>query len=125
MNKGDRIKVLEDTCQRVSQIAGLLQPQGVYLRFLNHKNDRHFNNLTDPEDIQSKMGAVKYSGKTRLGTVLKNKIIEPLIFEKANSRQLERPIITVIVTDGCVSVCLYLLRIWSVYTNQSRASATR
>ncbi|KAE8365290.1 hypothetical protein BDV27DRAFT_171724 [Aspergillus caelatus] len=101
MNKGDRIKVLEDTCQRVAQIAGLLQPQGVYLRFLNHKNDRNFDNLTDQEDIQGKMRAVKYSGKTRLGTVLKNKIIEPLIFEKARSRQLERPIITVIVTDGC------------------------
>ncbi|PYH93373.1 hypothetical protein BO71DRAFT_410213 [Aspergillus ellipticus CBS 707.79] len=101
MNKGTRIQALEDTCHRIAEIAGLIQPHGVHLRFLNYSRDRDWPKLSDHEDIKKKVEGVKYSGKTRLGTVLRSKIAEPLIVNKAKFKELERPIITIVITDGC------------------------
>ncbi|PYI01687.1 hypothetical protein BO78DRAFT_378632 [Aspergillus sclerotiicarbonarius CBS 121057] len=98
-DKRIRIQALEDTCQRVAEIGSSIQPQGVYLRFLNNSQDQHYNNLSDGE-IQARMKDIKYKGSTRLGNVLETKIVKPLIIDKVESGQLEKPVITVIITDG-------------------------
>ncbi|RAL04442.1 vWA domain-containing protein [Aspergillus ibericus CBS 121593] len=94
-----RIQALEDTCERVAEFGSSIQPHGVYLRFLNNSQDQHYNELTDKE-VKVKMKDIKYSGSTRLGTVLGSKIVNPLIIDKVQSGQLEKPVITVIITDG-------------------------
>ncbi|KAE8356050.1 hypothetical protein BDV28DRAFT_127849 [Aspergillus coremiiformis] len=103
MKRGGRIQSLQDTCQCVADIAGLLQPQGISLRFLNYPDDQHFDQLASQDDIKSKMSGVTYKGFTRLGTVLGSKITEPLILNKAKLNQFKRPVITIIITDGCPS----------------------
>ncbi|PWY96742.1 hypothetical protein BO94DRAFT_506218 [Aspergillus sclerotioniger CBS 115572] len=97
--RGIRIQALEDTCQNVAEIGCCIQEQGVYLRFLNTPENETFTKLTS-EGIRTKMNTVKYSGLTRLGTVLSSKIVKPLILDKLESDQLEKPLITIIITDG-------------------------
>ena len=41
-----------------------------------------------------------YQSGTRLGTVLLRKVLEPMILDKANRRELKKPVIVAIITDG-------------------------
>ncbi|RAK93730.1 hypothetical protein BO79DRAFT_164709, partial [Aspergillus costaricaensis CBS 115574] len=97
--KGARIRALEDTCQRVAEIASAIQDQDVYLRFLNSTEDRHLNKLS-PTEIRNHMKKVKYYGWTRLGNALRTKIVQPLIFEPLENGLSAKPVITIVVTDG-------------------------
>lgn len=108
MTTGNRIEVLEDTCQRVADIATFLQPQGISLRFLNSSGN--FDGLVHKEDIKKKVHSVQYDGVTQLGTMLQSKIIQPFIVDKINTKNFTKPLITIIITDGCVC-CPYALRL--------------
>nr|XP_001388510.2 hypothetical protein ANI_1_2130014 [Aspergillus niger CBS 513.88] len=98
-DRGTRIRALEETCQRVAEIASAVHEQDVYLRFLNNAEDRHLNKLS-PNEIQGQMKKIKYSGLTRLGTVLRTKIVEPLIYDPVINGLSAKPVITIVVTDG-------------------------
>lgn len=102
IKRGARIRALEDTCQRVAEIASAIQDQDVYLRFLNSTDDRHLNKLSLTE-IRSHMKKVKYSGWTRLGNALRTKIVQPLIFDPLENGLSVKPVITIVITDGHVS----------------------
>jgi hypothetical protein len=99
-----RIPALKDTLKRVAEIATILEPSGIAVRFLNYNSDRKFDNLVSIEDIQAKVEAVKFEGCTKLGTVLDRKIVQPMIIRKAISKSFEKPVIVVIITDGEVSI---------------------
>ena len=43
---------------------------------------------------------VQFKGLTPLGTALKNKVIDPLIVQKARSNQLRKPVLVICITDG-------------------------
>ncbi|KAE8391204.1 hypothetical protein BDV23DRAFT_72606 [Aspergillus alliaceus] len=78
MKAPSRIEALQDTCQRVVDIAGLLQQQGVCLRFLNYHYDQYFNLLDNREVIGRRIKEVEYTAKPA-----------------------KRPVITDIIKDGC------------------------
>ncbi|GKZ27914.1 hypothetical protein AbraCBS73388_006660, partial [Aspergillus brasiliensis] len=98
-DKGTRIRALEDTCQRVAEIANEVQDQDVYLRFLNNSEDQHLGKLS-PIEIQNQLKKVKYLGVTRLGNVLQTKIVAPLIFDPLENNLPAKPLIVIVVTDG-------------------------
>ncbi|KKZ62052.1 hypothetical protein EMCG_03514 [[Emmonsia] crescens] len=102
MKTENRIEVLEDTCQRVADIATFLQPQGISLRFLNSSGN--FDGLVHKEDIKNKVNSVQYDGVTQLGTMLQSKIIQPFIVNKINTKTFTKPLITIIITDGCPTI---------------------
>ncbi|PGH05596.1 hypothetical protein AJ79_06763 [Helicocarpus griseus UAMH5409] len=99
MQNGNRIEVLEDTCQRVAEIATLLQPQGISLRFLN--SDKKSDGLANKDDVSKKVHDVSYDGFTPLGTSLETKVVKPFILDRINTGKLKKPLITIIITDGC------------------------
>ena len=105
-----RVPALIDTLRRVAKFATILQPKGISVRFLNHceRPARHYNDLTDADDIAMKVAGVSFSGNTRLGEVLDEKIVQPMIFQKMVSGNFKRPVFVVIITDGQVShfVCI-------------------
>ncbi|GLA29736.1 hypothetical protein AnigIFM63326_007648 [Aspergillus niger] len=107
-DRGTRIRALEETCQRVAEIASAVHEQDVYLRFLNNAEDRHLNKLS-PNEIQGQMKKIKYSGLTRLGTVLRTKIIEPLIYDPVINGLSAKPVITIVVTDGRPAGAVFLI----------------
>lgn len=99
-----RVEALKSTLQRVSQVATVLEPSGISIRFLNHQHDENgdFDNLDDVNLIMTKVNIVYRSegGATRLGTVLNRKIVLPMIINKLQQRSLEKPLIVLIITDG-------------------------
>lgn len=98
------IPALNDTLRRVAHFATILQPKGISIRFLNYDegNGRKYDDLVDAHEIATKVASVPFSGGTRLGQVLNDKIVYPKIINKILSDTLERPVFVVIITDGQV-----------------------
>ncbi|KAE8446549.1 hypothetical protein EG329_011881 [Mollisiaceae sp. DMI_Dod_QoI] len=101
MREEDRIPALKDTLGRVAKFATILSPKGISIRIVNNNgvSDQAWDDLKTVEDVKHKMKRVQYHGPTPLGTVLRRKIIEPLI-AKARDGRLYRPVIVTIITDG-------------------------
>lgn len=99
------IPALYYTLRRVARIATALQPKGISLRFLNHNagSAGQYDDLKDPHDIEMKVRNVPFNGGTRLGQVLDEKIVQPMIVDKITSGRPERPLFVVIITDGQVT----------------------
>ena len=110
------IPALNDTLRRVAHFATILQPKGISIRFLNHDESKgeKYDDLTDAHDIGMKVASVPFDGNTRLGQVLDDKIVQPMIINKVKSGKLERPVFVVIITDGQVR-CQYSLHCIRAY----------
>ena len=108
MSESQRIPALIDTLRRVARFATLLQPKGISVRFLSHDKgtERYYDDLTEAHDIAVKVTKVPFYGNTRLGEVPDRKIVQPIIIQKIESGEVERPVFVVLITDGQVS-CLY------------------
>ena len=108
-----RIPALIDTLQRVAQFATILQPKGISIRFLNHDEGtgRYYDDLTVAHDITMKVAKVPFRGNTRLGEILDEKVVQPMIVRKMELGKLERPVFVVIITDGEVSCCLPCMKL--------------
>ncbi|OCL09002.1 hypothetical protein AOQ84DRAFT_272414, partial [Glonium stellatum] len=102
MEQENRMLALGETLKRVAAFATILSDYGISVRFLNYDEDCNgeFDNLTKLRDIEKKLGRVPCGGDTRLGTVLKDKILKPMVLSKARRDMLKKPIIVVIITDG-------------------------
>jgi len=101
----DRVGVLKDTLKSVGELAILLNEphqSGISLRFINHKNDGHMNNLTSVSEIEKAISEVSFDGNTRLGTQLKRKVLIPFLVDRLERqrRKLDKPILITIITDG-------------------------
>jgi len=121
---GDRIDAMIDVSRRITEIATHLVPddEGVEIRFLNSNNKEH--------DLYKKYGKVKttdaaakmvaeanYSGGTKLGTILRDVILKPYVYEYLEKgHTLERPLLISIITDGCVCTLHTLSRIVELFT---------
>ena len=96
---------LKDTLQRMAKIANSLDKHGISLRFINHPDDSngHFDKLTSPEEVMSRVSDIYPTGATNIGTVLNTKIVKPMIIDKAKATTLRKPVMVTIITDGEVS----------------------
>lgn len=102
MNTGGRISALKALLMRVSKITTELDTDGIEIRFLNFPNDAGFNNLRTTADIQNAVEQVVFRGGTKIGTTLREKILEPLVYAKVRAKNLQRPLLVTIITDGQV-----------------------
>ena len=101
----ESIPTLKDTLRRVAKFATILDPKGISLRFLNYNEglNRTFDGLISAEEVENKFADVPFWGSTRLGEVLDEKILQPMILEKVAGRRLDKPLFVIIITDGMVS----------------------
>ena len=118
------IPALNDTLRRVAHFATLLQPKGISIRFLNHREGTsgHYDDLTDARDIATKVAKVPFYGNTRLGQVLDEKIVRPMITNRIASGRLERPVFVVIITDGQVCSHIVLVEVSITLLHAERLS---
>ena len=97
-----RWSLQSDAVRRISSITTRALPPtlGVSLRFINsHHADK--DNIAAVE-VPGAVGQASPSGLTPLGTVLKNRILKPLVYDVlGKNRLLERPFLVCIITDGC------------------------
>jgi hypothetical protein len=97
-----------ELAKRIADIATLTVPgtkgkKGVHFRFINKVTPNA--NFLDSNGVQSLLTSTKPNGATPIGTQLKEKILNPLVYSVLDAgKQLERPYLIMIITDGCPSV---------------------
>ncbi|PCH42937.1 hypothetical protein WOLCODRAFT_164113 [Wolfiporia cocos MD-104 SS10] len=91
----------------VSRICGLAsrilpEDKGVALHFINASSSPRSNLSAD--DVQRILNSNSPNGGTPIGTALKSKVLQPLVYNiisrGGSSRSLERPLLICIITDG-------------------------
>ncbi|KAI1654315.1 hypothetical protein F4813DRAFT_392821 [Daldinia decipiens] len=91
-----------DLVRRVASICTRIVPDelGVHLRFINNEPDNSDNLSID--EIQNIMDQVRPLGCTEIGTQLRNRILQPLLYSQYNDnvKNLKRPLLISIITDG-------------------------
>ncbi|KAF5700687.1 heterokaryon incompatibility protein het-E-1 [Fusarium mundagurra] len=102
MKRQDRWGSQKKLIQRIANITTRILPdgEGVALRFINRDADDS-SNLT-PEGIAKVIDPMPWQpgGDSHIGTSLKLKVLEPLVYTKIKAKSLERPLLISIMTDG-------------------------
>lgn len=102
MKREGRWESQKEFVQRITKITTLVLPdgEGVTLRFINRDINNSDNltleglkNILQPMDWQP-------GGDTPIGTNLRSKILQPLVYSKLEAGTLERPLLIIIMTDG-------------------------
>ncbi|PWW74840.1 hypothetical protein C7212DRAFT_206843 [Tuber magnatum] len=92
--------MMRETILKISDVCTAFRDEGISVKFINFRGDGDYNNIRDRERLDQVVSRVKPKGGTRLGTVLRNKIVEPLVIQKAKGESFERPVFVTIITDG-------------------------
>ncbi|KAF3192014.1 hypothetical protein TWF788_004204 [Orbilia oligospora] len=104
MRQGTRRDDLKDLVKRIAIVTSRVAPdgEGVEIRFINHPTAPHYSKPR-LEAIDSIMAEVTWDGWTPIGTNLKEKVLEPLIYSKLrlNSNALTRPVLIYTIAGGC------------------------
>jgi hypothetical protein len=102
MKRDDRWNAQKKLIQRITKVTTQILPEGegVALRFINQKVDNSSNLTLD--GIRRIMNSTSWdpSGNSEIGTNLKSKVLEPLVYSKIKDKNLERPLLVSIFTDG-------------------------
>ncbi|OTB11563.1 hypothetical protein K445DRAFT_321945 [Daldinia sp. EC12] len=100
MSAGNRLEAQRRIVKRVAKVATYIIPEkdGVELRFINSSVSG--SGLRDTE-IEAIMTSVKPAGDTDIGQNLVSKILKPLVYDKLANKELRRPLLVSIITDGC------------------------
>ncbi|KAI1393340.1 uncharacterized protein F4822DRAFT_9121 [Hypoxylon trugodes] len=105
MKREGRWDSLKKLVERISRITTRVLPEGegVALRFINQDVDNSSNLTVD--GILGIIGPMSWkpNGDTAVGTFLRSKILEPLVYSKLESNSLERPLLVSVITDGMPS----------------------
>lgn len=92
----------KELVKHIAQITTRILPdkEGVALRFINRDVDSTSNLSLDK--IAQIMNPMLWQpgGDTAIGTYLKRKILEPLVYSKIKVNDLDRPLLVSIITDG-------------------------
>ncbi|KAF3195323.1 hypothetical protein TWF225_003724 [Orbilia oligospora] len=104
MRQGTRRDDLKDLVKIIASVTSKIAPdgEGVEIRFINHPTAPHYSKPS-LNAIDSIMAEATWDGWKPIGTNLKEKILEPLIYSKLrlNSNALTRPVLICIITAGC------------------------
>ncbi|KAK0656593.1 hypothetical protein B0T16DRAFT_452146 [Cercophora newfieldiana] len=124
MNLENRLPALSDALRRIAKIANKLEPAGMSVRFLNHLRDHDggFDGLKSDEDVAKMMARVRVGGPTRLGQTLRDKIVEPMIMQKAREGTLTKPVIVALITDGQVGMSMLSNRFFAISRTHDRVA---
>lgn len=102
MEFDDRFQNQLALVSRIARIATMIVPDdeaGVDLRFINGEGLDKLN----ANAVEQAMKAVDPKGGTPIGTSLRSKILEPLVYKFIPTGSLKRPVLVCIITDGSPS----------------------
>ncbi|PTB61122.1 hypothetical protein M431DRAFT_489892 [Trichoderma harzianum CBS 226.95] len=104
MIQGTRFIDQIEFVRRAARISTLLVPEGygTGLQFINDR--RQIDQKLNVEQVEEIMKAIELRGRTRIGTELQQKILQPLVYDVINKgAKLNRPILIFCITDGCAT----------------------
>lgn len=96
--RGERIDDLKLILGRVAEVATLFDDDGILVRFMNSSLEG--NGITTPEAATALIQQIQFNGTTPLGTKLDQKVIQPFLMSGIHKRDLAKPILCVVITDG-------------------------
>jgi hypothetical protein len=95
---GERIDDMKLIVQRTAFAASLFDTDGIEIRFMN--SSQQGSNIRTAQEVEQLIQQVQFKGLTPMGTQLKNKILDPLVVQRARSNQLRKPVLVIVITDG-------------------------
>lgn len=110
---GRRKAALKDVLYFLARLYGAFS-NGMHeikaVRFLNGTNELRVEDMVTRDQIEQAIASHKFEGPTRIGAGLMQKVLEPLVFSDEpwtegwprKLRQMERPLLIVIITSGVV-----------------------
>ncbi|KAF3931176.1 hypothetical protein ABW19_dt0203062 [Dactylella cylindrospora] len=100
--KEDRVNPLKDLLIKIAELAALIVPVGISVRFLNYPHDcrGEWDYVIKKEAIEKQLKCLNWFGVTKLGGRLKEKVIEPMVIQKMKRGDFKKPLIIVTITDG-------------------------
>ncbi|KZV92410.1 hypothetical protein EXIGLDRAFT_75908 [Exidia glandulosa HHB12029] len=105
MKRDGRWAAQVDLVKRITQITTRILPEGdgVALRFINQSVDDSPN--LSLQQIGNIMQSTSWApnGNTEIGTYLRAKILEPMVYSKLEAKTLGRPLLVSVITDGMPS----------------------
>ncbi|KAK2882523.1 hypothetical protein FQN49_000249 [Arthroderma sp. PD_2] len=101
MRSDNRAEHQIDIVERIANIATRIIPddEGVKVRFINRNTDItiYKRNL---DELRVIMEAEQPNGPTEIGTNLKRKVLDTLVYQPLAAKSLKRPVLVSIITDG-------------------------
>ncbi|KAI5924029.1 hypothetical protein F4810DRAFT_710123 [Camillea tinctor] len=90
---------------RIAQITTRMLPagEGVALRFINQDVENSLNLSLQQVGSILENTSYKKGWNTPIGTSLRSKILEPLVYDKLRQNKFDRPLLISVVTDGAPS----------------------
>jgi hypothetical protein len=103
MTNDERYKNQCELVKRIARIATKIVPDefaGVELRFINDSSSSY---IAHEDAVHQAMEKVKPRSGTPIGTSLRNKILEPLVYNAISTTPVsfKRPLLVCVITDGC------------------------
>jgi vWA found in TerF C terminus len=95
---GQRIDDMKAILDRVAFATSLFDDDGIQVRFMN--STLQGNGIRNAQQAKDLVAQVKFSGLTPMGRELQNKILGPLVLQRARAGQLEKPVLVITITDG-------------------------
>ena len=83
---------------KVASVSTRFDDSGISLVFLN-KPQRH-DCVRSEQQVSQVIAQTPLTGSTPLGPALRNKVLEPYFFEPFRCRNLPKPLLVIIITDG-------------------------
>jgi hypothetical protein len=101
MKKGQRKEHLEELSKRITSITTRVVPddEGIEVRFINAATTP---GMSKPslEAISGIMEGVRFDGWTQIGTNLKKKVFDEIVYHQLDSDTFKRPVLVSVITDG-------------------------
>src|SRR5688572_11932999 len=102
MKEENRINALKSVVMQLFKIATAINQEGsISLRFFGNDEISGLDNLKTIQEISQKLEEVKFETSLYAPKPLAGKIIDPLT-AKAQDRQLNKPKMVIVITDGGV-----------------------
>ena len=105
VEEGTRIKDLEVILDRVTNIAGLFDDNGINIRFFNSTMEG--NDITNSQQALALIPKLEFKYATPLGTNLHSKILKPMFLDSVtrkfgfgSKKKVPKPLLIFIITDG-------------------------
>ena len=101
MKEGTRAEDQRELVRRIARIATRLVPDGygASLQFINY--ERELDDNLSADEVEDIVAEVAPQGRTEIGTNLKKKILDPLVYDVVGKKgKLKRPILISTITDG-------------------------
>lgn len=98
-DSGNRIKHLGEVLKAICQVYQVAREDGIpHVEFLNSEGAE---DITD--DLVDELVDIDWVGITPIGTMLKAKVLDPLVFDRQGLGKMQKPLIVITITDGDVS----------------------